>query len=112
MKHTYTLFLLGLVCLLAQHAQAQWPNRFYIGSYYVRCDLDTVKGIGSDPHYIQAVQNETINWGSWWNADPTTSDLRYRILPEERFDQMENLGLNMAEFTIDHPHLSMPRHFC
>lgn len=102
MKHSTTtvvLILASLVGLLGNlKAQTGWPNRFYVGSNYVRCDFDPLAGLRAK--YVQAVETTTNRYWAW-----ITPERQWDILPAHRFIQIDSLGLNLVEITIDSRHL-------
>jgi hypothetical protein len=102
MKHLHHLFtilaMLTTIGISASSAQGSWPHTFFVGANHVRCDLPT-GDLDTWPNYIQAVDSSTVGWQSW-QAN--------RSLPDQRFIQLQDLGLNLAEFTIDPDSLPMP----
>jgi hypothetical protein len=95
MQSRYSTFLFLCTLLLpplAAQAQDAWPRTFFVGSNHVRCDFDTTNLRGW-PHYIQAVDSATVGFQGWYP---------FRILPESRFEQLQDLGLNLARIVVDH----------
>jgi hypothetical protein len=97
-NRTFLLLCTLLITPFTVQAQDAWPRTFFVGSNHVRCDFDTTNLRGW-PHYIQAVDSATVGFQGWYP---------FRILPESRFEQLQDLGLNLAEITIDPDSLLTP----
>lgn len=94
MKHFITICILLSITFSFGHAQ-NWPNRFYSGVQYVRCNSDTTT-YDNFPWYISAVDSSFSGWENW----PTHDSLQWHILPDSRLDLVNEICANLAEFTI------------
>jgi hypothetical protein len=84
--------------VLAQGTDA-WPRKFFIGTGHVRCDLLSTDSANSWARYVETVEGHTPG-GLPWPAG--------QFLPLSRFAQLEDLDIDLAEFTIHPNHLPPP----
>ena len=90
-----TLLLTLLFFCITGTALAQFPNKFYIGAFWVGGNSDStwIEGPGY-VRYLDSLWSGT-NWQSTYQTGRHT-------LPVSRFDELEDLGLNMAGINIEH----------
>jgi hypothetical protein len=90
----WTLSVVGILVAgsTSAHAQEdQWPRTFFIGTNHVRCDLPP-GDVNRWPHALRAVRDHAHQFE----------------MPLSRFDQLEDLDLDLAVFSIDGAFLIPP----